>query len=317
MERAAQRIAEEAKAREVGTLVLGLPKNMDGSEGPRAEKSRAFRELLLRGHGPARGALGRAAQQHRGPRHPPRRREKGTAPPQDRGRRGRQPDPGGLSGAAGNRSPAALCRGRFFAVKAFTSTVFSFTIKPSQLKGEIRMSQVLSAMGISSVNALVSAVVTLVICIIVIKIITKSLTSSWQVQQAGRHAAPLPQLRHPDPALDPRRHHRGQRPGHQHHLSGGPGQRSRPGSVPVRPERDVQPLLRHHPADRQALHRRRFRRGRGQDRHHQGHRPVLHPDGHAGQRGRLHPQQRRDRGLRQQLQPRAAAPRRPHLHRLL
>lgn len=51
MERASRRIAEEAKAREVGILVLGLPKNMDGSEGPRAEKSRAFRELLLRDTG--------------------------------------------------------------------------------------------------------------------------------------------------------------------------------------------------------------------------------------------------------------------------
>ena len=47
MERAAMRIADEAKKREVGTLVLGLPKNMDGSEGPRAEKSRQFRELLI------------------------------------------------------------------------------------------------------------------------------------------------------------------------------------------------------------------------------------------------------------------------------
>ena len=46
MERAAQRIAEEAARREVATLVLGLPKNMDGSEGPRAEKSRAFAALL-------------------------------------------------------------------------------------------------------------------------------------------------------------------------------------------------------------------------------------------------------------------------------
>jgi len=46
MERAAMRIAEEAKRREVGTLVLGLPRNMDGSEGPRAEKSRAFAALL-------------------------------------------------------------------------------------------------------------------------------------------------------------------------------------------------------------------------------------------------------------------------------
>lgn len=51
MARAASRIAEEARAREVGTLVLGLPKNMDGTEGPRAEKSRAFRELLLRESG--------------------------------------------------------------------------------------------------------------------------------------------------------------------------------------------------------------------------------------------------------------------------
>ena len=46
MERASQRIAEEAAKREVGTLVLGLPKNMDGSEGPRAEKSRALSTLL-------------------------------------------------------------------------------------------------------------------------------------------------------------------------------------------------------------------------------------------------------------------------------
>ena len=46
MERAAQRIAQEARTRGAGTLVLGLPKNMDGSEGPRAEKSREFAALL-------------------------------------------------------------------------------------------------------------------------------------------------------------------------------------------------------------------------------------------------------------------------------
>ena len=45
-ERAALRIAEEAKKREVGTLVLGLPKNMDGTEGPRAALSREFKKLL-------------------------------------------------------------------------------------------------------------------------------------------------------------------------------------------------------------------------------------------------------------------------------
>ena len=46
MERASLRIAEEAKKRVVGTLVLGLPRNMDGTEGPRAEKSREFKALL-------------------------------------------------------------------------------------------------------------------------------------------------------------------------------------------------------------------------------------------------------------------------------
>ena len=51
MERASQRIAEEARTRDVDTLVLGLPKNMDGTEGPRAEKSRQFRELLIKDSG--------------------------------------------------------------------------------------------------------------------------------------------------------------------------------------------------------------------------------------------------------------------------
>ena len=40
-------VAEEIAAkRGVQRLVLGLPKNMDGSEGPRAEKCREFAELL-------------------------------------------------------------------------------------------------------------------------------------------------------------------------------------------------------------------------------------------------------------------------------
>lgn len=45
-ERLAERICQEAESREVGTLVLGLPRNMDGSEGPRAEKCRHFKSLL-------------------------------------------------------------------------------------------------------------------------------------------------------------------------------------------------------------------------------------------------------------------------------
>lgn len=51
MERAAQRIADEAKQRDVGTLVLGLPKNMDGTEGVRAEKSREFAKMLTEASG--------------------------------------------------------------------------------------------------------------------------------------------------------------------------------------------------------------------------------------------------------------------------
>lgn len=46
MERAARRIVDEARSRGVERLILGLPRNMDGSEGPRAEKSRQFKALL-------------------------------------------------------------------------------------------------------------------------------------------------------------------------------------------------------------------------------------------------------------------------------
>ena len=42
----AKTIAAEASARGVETLVLGLPKNMDGTLGPRAEKYAAFADRL-------------------------------------------------------------------------------------------------------------------------------------------------------------------------------------------------------------------------------------------------------------------------------
>jgi len=44
--RAAATIINEAKNRDVTRLVLGLPKNMDGSLGPRAKKSLDFKALL-------------------------------------------------------------------------------------------------------------------------------------------------------------------------------------------------------------------------------------------------------------------------------
>ena len=45
-ERLADKIADEAGKRGVSRIVLGLPKNMDGSEGARAEKSRAMASML-------------------------------------------------------------------------------------------------------------------------------------------------------------------------------------------------------------------------------------------------------------------------------
>ena len=38
----AERLLAIAKLHEVGALVIGLPRNMDGSEGPRAQATRAF-----------------------------------------------------------------------------------------------------------------------------------------------------------------------------------------------------------------------------------------------------------------------------------
>ncbi len=46
MRNTAVMVAEEAKKQEVTTIVVGLPKNMDGSEGFRAEAVRAFVAIL-------------------------------------------------------------------------------------------------------------------------------------------------------------------------------------------------------------------------------------------------------------------------------
>ena len=43
---AADTIAQEAKQRDVGVLVLGYPRNMDGTDNPRTEKCRDFAALL-------------------------------------------------------------------------------------------------------------------------------------------------------------------------------------------------------------------------------------------------------------------------------
>lgn len=46
MERAVKRIGKLVTERNIGKLVLGLPKNMDGTEGERAALSRELAELL-------------------------------------------------------------------------------------------------------------------------------------------------------------------------------------------------------------------------------------------------------------------------------
>ena len=45
-EKAVADIVKLAKDNDVGTIVVGLPKNMDGTEGPRAELCRAFAQTL-------------------------------------------------------------------------------------------------------------------------------------------------------------------------------------------------------------------------------------------------------------------------------
>ncbi len=47
MKRLADIIIQEIKSNCVGDVVLGNPKNMDGSEGARSEKSREFRAFLI------------------------------------------------------------------------------------------------------------------------------------------------------------------------------------------------------------------------------------------------------------------------------
>ncbi len=46
IEGAAEKVAQLARTEKAEKLVIGLPRNMDGSEGPRAEKTRRFGDLV-------------------------------------------------------------------------------------------------------------------------------------------------------------------------------------------------------------------------------------------------------------------------------
>ena len=56
----AERLLALAKEHGAGGLVIGLPINLDGSEGPRAQSTRAFARNLAPAHRIADGVLGRA-----------------------------------------------------------------------------------------------------------------------------------------------------------------------------------------------------------------------------------------------------------------
>ncbi len=62
LDRAVDAIADVVRTEGVERIVLGLPKNMDGTEGPRAEKSRMVAQRLTRRGGePDPGGLPRHA----------------------------------------------------------------------------------------------------------------------------------------------------------------------------------------------------------------------------------------------------------------
>ena len=46
LRKTAVRVAKEAESRNCKKIIIGLPKNMDGSEGPRADVIKAFRDIL-------------------------------------------------------------------------------------------------------------------------------------------------------------------------------------------------------------------------------------------------------------------------------
>lgn len=81
-EKLAQRLAFFARERDAEKFVLGLPKNMDGTEGPRAEKARQFKELLEEASGLRlySGTSGAAPLRRTPSSTPPEKKKKSTAP---------------------------------------------------------------------------------------------------------------------------------------------------------------------------------------------------------------------------------------------
>ncbi len=100
----------DGDARRRARSSIGLPVNMDGTEGPRCQSARAFARNLLRLRGPAHRLLGRAAVHRGGQPHADRRGRRHPRPAGRAGRQGgRRLDPAGRAGPAARRlSSAAL-----------------------------------------------------------------------------------------------------------------------------------------------------------------------------------------------------------------
>lgn len=97
-EKLAQRLAFFARERDAEKFVLGLPKNMDGTEGPRAEKARQFKELLEEASGLPVILWDERRSTIEAHAHPPRRRKKRKKAPRQRRRGSGNPPARGVFG---------------------------------------------------------------------------------------------------------------------------------------------------------------------------------------------------------------------------
>ena len=96
----AARLLELAKHHGVGGLVIGLPVNLDGSEGPRAQSTRAFARNLAAADRFADGVLGRAAFDRRRRARAAGSRYQPQAPRRTHRQDGRRLHPAGRAGSA-------------------------------------------------------------------------------------------------------------------------------------------------------------------------------------------------------------------------
>ena len=107
-ERLVEAIAAKAKEAGAQLLAVGLPRNMDGTEGESAQNARD-RGSFGRVHRPACGVCRRAGDHHYRPRVFERHQHPGQKAQSRGGRRGRHGDPGELLGEAADGEQGMNC----------------------------------------------------------------------------------------------------------------------------------------------------------------------------------------------------------------